>query len=240
MVMVVEAGAAQEVFGEIYVKGMECKVPVESDDALGMFDTMPCEVTWDEEMQDYIGNTHAGLLHQLALGVVDKNIKDSAPVLPGGMFSQEVAHEVCDEWLGKVRWDDEFQHDYDSPDRLLHQKLIRDEKIIGENQFILNLHSNIKRPLPWCGDFYDCENVDSNQVAESTKDGADDLGYSQTTGVYLNGSLPLQFSPSTSDLGNILVKRVFKFEEEVPKAKKNNQIFQLVKGSRKDVKIGGL
>jgi hypothetical protein len=156
------------------------------------------------------------------------------------MFSQEVAHEVCDEWLGKVRWDDKFQHDYDSPDSLLHQKLIRDERLIGENQFILNLHSNIKRPLPWCGDFYDCEDVDSNQVAESTKDGVDDLGYSQTTGVYLNGSLPLQFSPSTPDLGSILVKQVFKFEEEVLKAKKNNQIFQLVKGSRKDVKIGGL
>jgi hypothetical protein len=38
-------------------------------------------------------------------------------------------------------------------------------------------------------------------------------------------------------LGSILVKQVFKFEEEVLKAKKNNQIFQLVKGSRKDVKI---
>jgi len=33
-----------------------------------MFDAMPLEVTWDEEMQDDI-NTHEGLLQQLALGV---------------------------------------------------------------------------------------------------------------------------------------------------------------------------
>jgi hypothetical protein len=64
--------------------------------------------------------------------VDDKNTKGFVHVLPDAMCSQEVAHEVYDEMLDKVVWDEEMSSELDMNNDLLRLLASGEECPVGE------------------------------------------------------------------------------------------------------------
>lgn len=62
----------------------------------------------------------------------DKNTKGFVHVLPDAMCSQEVAHEVYDEMLDKVVWDEEMSSELDMNNDLLRLLASGEECPVGE------------------------------------------------------------------------------------------------------------